>query len=390
MLKNLKLLAFSVYLPTVLLSFSKGLLLPILPVFVTSFELSYAMVGLILAMDAIGTLAGDIPAGSLLRYWDKKWVMVLGLIIMGLSVLGLSWASSVWQLLIYRFCSGLGNALTLISLTAYLTELSRQQQRGRIIALFGGITRIGQFVGPALGGLMAVKLGIRSPFSLFALLCLLAVTSTVIFVKRSDLKPSIKRGHSQLFGVLQNHYGIFLSAGAGMIFAQMIRAGRQVIIPLYGSDILGLNVAAIGLIMSISSAIDMSLFIPAGFIMDKWGRKYAIVPSFLLQALGMAVLPLATGFGSLLLFASITGFGNGLSSGSMMTLGADLAPKDALGEFLGVWHFIGDLGDTSGPLAVGTVAGLFSLSISALVLAVIGALSASIFAFLVPETLKRP
>ena len=72
-----------------------------------------------------------------------------------------------------------------------------------------------------------------------------------------------------------------------------------------------------------------------------------------------------------------------------MTLGTDLAPKDAFGEFIGVWRFIGDVGASSGPLAVGAVAGILSLSASALVLAGIGIASATVFAFGVPETLKR-
>ena len=58
---------------------------------------------------------------------------------------------------------------------------------------------------------------------------------------------------------------------AAQIFAQMIRAGRQIIVPLYAANELSLSVAEIGSIVSISSAVDMSLFLPAGFLMDKLG-----------------------------------------------------------------------------------------------------------------------
>ncbi len=393
MFNNFRLLAFSVFIPTLLISFSKGLLLPVLPVFVSSFEVSYGIIGLVLAMDAIGTLVGDIPAGSLLRYLDKKWVMLLGLAIMGLAVLALVGATTVWQLLLFRFVSGLGNALNVMSLNAYLADFTRRHERGRVIALFGGINRIGQFVGPALGGILASHLGITSPFGFFAGFCLFTALSTLFFVKRlpradSSLKAT---GHSQhqLFKILKEHKSIFLSAGLGMLFAQMIREGRKVIIPLFASDVLGLDIAAVGLIMSIGAAIDMSLFYPAGVVMDRWGRKFAIVPSFLLQALGMILVPLAGGFIGLSFCSALMGLGNGMSSGTMMTLGTDLAPRDSLGEFLGVWRFIGDIGGTGGPLAVGAVAGVLSLGASAIVLGTIGALSALVFAYLVPETLKR-
>ena len=63
-------------------------------------------------------------------------------------------------------------------------------------------------------------------------------------------------------------------------------------------------------------------------------------------------------FIALLLAASLIGFGNGLSSGGMMTLGADLAPRDGLSAFLGLWRLIGDGGRLSGPVCVGYIADL--------------------------------
>ena len=169
----------------------------------------------------------------------------------------------------------------------------------------------------------------------------------------------------------------------------MIRQGRQVIVPLYGASVLGLDVAAVGTIVSISSAIDMSLFIPAGLVMDRFGRKFASVPSFVVMGLGMAVLPLATDYLGLLAATAILGFGNGLGSGAMMTLGADLAPPGSSGEFLGVWRLIGDVGNAGAPLVVGNLADLLGLSVGAWVLAGVGLASAGVLTFLVPETLTK-
>ena len=80
------------------------------------------------------------------------------------------------------------------------------------------------------------------------------------------------------------------------------------------------------------------------------------------------------------------GFGNGIGSGTMMTLGADLAPAASVGSFLGVWRLIGDVGGAGGPVVVGSVADLIGLSASAYALAGIGVLSVILFAFTVPET----
>ena len=120
--------------------------------------------------------------------------------------------------------------------------------------------------------------------------------------------------------------------------------------------------------------------------MDHWGRKYAIVPSFLIQAAGMALVPLTGSFVTLLLCVSAIGAGNGLSSGAMMTLGADLSPRLRRGEFLGIWRFIGDIGSSGGPYLVGAVADVLTLPTAALVMAAAGLAAAGVFAFLLPET----
>ena len=123
--------------------------------------------------------------------------------------------------------------------------------------------------------------------------------------------------------------------------------------------------------------------------MDRWGRKYAIVPSFLVQGIGLALIPLTGGFIGLAVVGGIIGFGNGLGSGTMLTLGADLAPADARGEFLGMWRLIGDLGFMLGPSIAGVVAGVLALPAAALVMGGSGVVASMIFLFLVPETVKK-
>ena len=123
--------------------------------------------------------------------------------------------------------------------------------------------------------------------------------------------------------------------------------------------------------------------------MDRYGRKCAVVPCFLGQAIGMALVPFSAGFSGLLLATCLIGLANGIGSGSMMTLGADLAPPDAMGEFLGIWRFIGDAGHAGGPLVVGGVADLLGLAAAPWVMSGVGLLASATFAFLVPETLDK-
>ncbi|MCP5099209.1 MAG: MFS transporter [Chloroflexi bacterium] len=375
-----------IYAPTLLISFCRGLLIPVMPLFVRDFGVSYGWIGLVLAGESLGMLIADLPAGVLLHRLGRKRSMAVGLSLTAVATLALFWATSIPEALIYRLISGFGLALFNLSRHLYMAEMIQLSSRGRAIALLGGVNRIGVFLGPVIGGTVGAKFGLRIPFLIYGAMAALALLLVAVFVARVKTAVSLSPASHNLFQTIATHYRILAAAGMGQLFAQTIRAGRGLIIPLIGADLLGLDVQAIGLIISIASAIDMSLFYPAGWIMDRFGRKYAIVPSFLIQATGMALLPIVGGFGSLLLVSSLISVGNGLSSGTMMTIGADLAPTADRSQFLGSWRFIGDGGFTLGPLIVGAVADLLLLQTAALAMAGCGILAAGIFARFVPET----
>ena len=98
----------------------------------------------------------------------------------------------------------------------------------------------------------------------------------------------------------------------------------------------GLSVSAIGLAYSLGTVVDIAMFYPSGVLADRWGRKWSAVPSMTLYALGLALLPLANGFYSLVAVAVLLGFANGIGTGVVMIIGADLARMSLQqGQFLG-------------------------------------------------------
>jgi MFS family permease len=382
-----------VYVPTALLAFGQGLLIPTLPVYAESFGVSYFQVSLAVGAAAIGTLVADVPAGMLLGRLGRKRAMLIGTSMVAISTLLIGLAQAFPELVLYRFLAGVGTALWGISRHAYITDVVPVAERGRSIAVFGGINRIGVFAGPALGGLIGAALGLNWPFFFASFMGIVATVLSFFVIRETGAATTLpqRRMRWQLVGnMFKTHGPDLAAAGIAQTFAQMIRAGRQLIIPLYASSVLGLGVAEIGIIVSAGAIVDMLLFVPAGVIMDRFGRKWASVPSFTIMALGMAMIPLTTGYWSLMAAAILIGFGNGLGSGTMMTLGADLAPPGATGEFLGLWRLIGDTGAAGGPMAVGALADLIGLSLTALVLSGVGLASAAILAALVRETRHQP
>ena len=69
------------------------------------------------------------------------------------------------------------------------------------------------------------------------------------------------------------------------------------------------------------------MFYPAGKVMDQKGRRWVAVPSMLIMGLPLLLMPFTHSATALLLAAAVIGFGNGIGSGMVMTLGADHSPR---------------------------------------------------------------
>ncbi|MBZ6372518.1 MAG: MFS transporter, partial [Microbacterium hominis] len=89
------------------------------------------------------------------------------------------------------------------------------------------------------------------------------------------------------------------------------------------------------------------------------------------------------------LFAAVLGVGNGLSSGILLTLGADVAPQDDPAPFLGSWRTLTDAGGALSPLLVSAIAAALSLSAATGVVGVIGLAGAAAFLRWVPRFVPR-
>jgi MFS family permease len=167
-----------------------------------------------------------------------------------------------------------------------------------------------------------------------------------------------------VISVLLEHRRVLLTLGLGILIISAARATRQSIVPLWAQSI-GLSAATTSVIFGISAGVDMLLFYPGGAIMDRFGRVYVAVPSMIVLGLGFLLLPLTSGATSVGLVAALMGLGNGISSGVILTLGADAAPSQDRAQFLGGWRVCSDLGNAAGPLVVSAVSALATLAAAA-------------------------
>ncbi len=319
--------------------------------------------------------------------------MLLGLVMIVISTIAMGIAQNLFQLLGAQLIGGIGNALWMLSRHAYMTDVIPFVKRGRSIALFGGVNRMGTFAGKF--GAIFLGANLRLPFFVYAgfavltlVICFYAIPETkreATAQSRKTQQPYFK----QLFHISKQHFNLLATAGIGQVCVQTIRRGCHIIIPLYAQHVADLSTRNVRIIDTISSAVDMSMFPVAGHIMDRFSRRFATVPGISIFATGMMLMPFTRAFTPLLLAAVLMRFGNGIASGTMMTMGADLAPKQGTGEFLGLWRLTGDFGGAAGPVVVGNIADLLGLVYSGFALGTIGYIGVAVFLWLVPETLQR-
>jgi MFS family permease len=90
-----------------------------------------------------------------------------------------------------------------------------------------------------------------------------------------------------------------------------------------------------------------------------------------------------------IIVAMVMSAANGIGSGILMTLGADLADKRNPAPFLGAWRFTGDFGSAVAPVAVAGITGVLSIAVASGVMGVLGLLGAGILWRYLPRYVPR-
>jgi MFS family permease len=297
-------------------------------------------------------------------------------------------SANPWLLGLAAVALGTGHAAWMLGRQSYLADICSTHELGRAIAAMAGLQRGGALIGPVAGGLLAGAAGFPIAFAAGAVSAVLAAAMVLSFAREVVVEHDHR--DSSLGGtlaVLVDQRRVLATAGGSALVLQLMRTARQLLVPLFGQHV-GLGVTTIGAVYSLSTVVDIALFYPSGVLADRWGRKWSAVPSMLLYAVGLALLPLASGFYSLLAVATLLGFANGIGTGVVMIMGADLARASGRqGQFLGLWRLIGDVGVSVAPMLTSTVVDAAGLAAASLTVAGIGFAGSAVMVWLVVETL---
>lgn len=407
-----------IYGPTVLFALGEGAVIPLIPIVAAQLGADVATAALVASALVVGQLCGNIPAGwTVARFGERTTMAVAGVLSIG-GVLGMIFASSLGVFAASVFVIGFCAAAFGLARHSFMTTRVPLSFRARALSLLGGSFRLGVFVGPFIAAALLAIFGTETAAMWFFGGCLVATVLLVMLgpdperlipaqpaaedfpedtgeAVTGSIPTALRHARGADAGVFRSmwRYRRVLSRlGFAAACLSGIRAARQVILPLWGVSI-GLDAQTIALVVGVSGAIDFALFYASGQVMDRFGRLWAALPATILMGAGFLALSFTHDLSSAELwfgvFAGVLGVGNGLSSGILLTLGADVAPKTDPAPFLGSWRTLTDSGGAISPLLVAAITALASLSVAVGAIGLLGFVGAVAFWRWVPMFVPR-
>ena len=156
----------------------------------SAFDVSFAQLGLTIALMSGTTALLQTPVGFLVDRHGARPYLVGGALLMSLSVAAMGLATSFWQILALATLSGVGNSVIHPADYAILSGSVDRDRMGRSFALHTFSGNLGFASGPPVMALLIVAIGWRSGLILVGLLGLPVVVS--ILLQSGILKDQVR------------------------------------------------------------------------------------------------------------------------------------------------------------------------------------------------------
>ena len=359
----LRRLVLPVYLPTALYATGAAAIVPVVPLIGLDLGLNVPQVALLGTVAGLLTVIGPLPMGQLVARIGERAALILGGLVSIAAIVGCLFAAwsdgtaarPVWAAAL--FCGSIlvmnvGDITWDLGRQTYIADEIPVHLRARAMSLFGGTMRVGRIIGPLLGAVMITVAGPAAAFLVHLVAAIASLVMIVIFVP-----PRIVAGPGDEVGdpVEQRTRGTVLRplllVGVAVVVLTTARTNRDLLLPLLGNEF-GHPEAVISLVFAGAAVVELAFILPAGTVMDRFGRAAVLVPCLALMGLGYLLAPMAATVPGFIAISLVFAVGNGLGAGINKTLSADLTPSRNRAGWLGLWNSFTNAGALIGPALV--------------------------------------
>ncbi len=336
-----------------------AIVMPLLPFYALRFNAPYWMIGWLIAVFAVMQLIAAPLWGRFSDRYGRRPAILLGLCVSAVAFTVFAFADSILWLLITRLVQGIGGGTTPV-LQAYVADSTERKDRAKALGWLSAATSAGVMIGPAIGS-FSVGFGHQYPGLIAAGLCFI----NIVFAWR--LLPESHGGRARAdHRASRKTRRSIRSTMLEVVFQPRQEVSR--LIWIYAVGMLGFMSMTSVMALFLESRLAITaetigpFFVYIGFLsivmravvlgraVDRFGETRVMRAGAIFLALGLFLIPLPTfvlGTAAAMAFVPI---GTALLFPNVSALVSHRAPRDEVGQTLGVQQSFGGMARVIAPL----------------------------------------
>ncbi|HEX2174234.1 MAG TPA: MFS transporter [Dehalococcoidia bacterium] len=322
------------------------LLVPVLPLYVTSLGGTDGEVGLVVGAFTISALVMRLVVGRWLdQGWRRRRLLFAGVAVFFLAALLYPVTRAVTLLIGLRFVHGSGMAAYGTTSTALIADSVPAPRLGEAMGYYGVATTLGMAVAPAAGVLLYQSSGYLAAFAASGALVLLTGLVTL-----GIAEPAARRAKRVAWRDLFNR-----RAWLPFLLAVFSSLAFSVIVTYLPLLVEARRVGNAGLYFTVYSGVVLVVRVFSGRASDRLGRGIVIVPGLALLSLALLILvlmPTDLGFWA---SALVFGLGFGAASPALSALAVEVVPPSERGSAIATYTAGFEFGIGFGAIALGSL-----------------------------------
>ena len=336
-----------------------AIVMPLLPFYALRFNAPYWMIGWLIAVFAVMQLIAAPLWGRFSDRYGRRPAILLGLCMSAVAFTVFAFADSILWLLVTRLVQGIGGGTTSV-LQAYVADATERKDRAKALGWLSAATSAGVMIGPAIGS-FSVGFGPEYPGLIAAGLCL----TNIVFAWRllPESHGSKARADSSASGKTRRSI-------RSTMLEVLLQPRHEVsrLIWIYAVGMLGFMSMTSVMALFLESRLAVTaetigpFFVYIGFLsivmravvlgraVDRFGETRVMRAGAIFLALGLFLIPLPTfvlGTAAAMAFVPI---GTALLFPNVSALVSHRAPRDEVGQTLGVQQSFGGMARVIAPL----------------------------------------
>ena len=359
----MKLSTLKLLVPMIGVSIQANSASTLIPPYLDDMRVPVAAIGTLISLGPILALTSRLPMGMIYHQARVRALLSATILAMGVTNYLYSWSTNSLTFAIVHALNGFAyGGVTTLYMAFFVDSLDADENRNHAIGYYVGSLAMGYSTGNFFGGLIADYWGYAAAFQLGALLSLVAVGLLWLLhgpngagASKAMGKESAKlTSRESLKALMEPELATVVIVA---LFLNLLHQMGGVFISLYGLAV-GLSLTQIGIVRAAYAGCNAVTRPISGHVVNKFGHRGLSYLGLPLQSLVLMLIPLFTGFGTILVVYVASGFLRAVVIVANAVGLVQDVPETRVRRGLasGIYNAAGDLGNILGPSIGGVIA----------------------------------